>query len=189
MSQAPYVSQTMPSEILEDATVASEEVPPFPVTYEDSSSRPSLSMRGVPEADPAAALLVEGQIEHQVCRNSLPTTLSNASALVTAALASRRTAAKDNPTLQMKWDQMYSRLLAFREREGHCLVPNRYKLDRSLGQWVSAQRRQYKQMRNGEDTPMTEERAKLLESVGFKWATLERGHVSCFPSVAQCACS
>uniref|UniRef100_A0A7S1ZFL4 Helicase-associated domain-containing protein n=1 Tax=Trieres chinensis TaxID=1514140 RepID=A0A7S1ZFL4_TRICV len=110
-------------------------------------------------------------------RNSLPTTLSNAQDLIDTAVASRKLSFKDNPTLQMKWDQMYHRLLSFRERHGHCLVPNRYKEDRSLGQWVSAQRRQYKQMQAGEDTPMTEERAKMLEGMGFVWATLERGHV------------
>uniref|UniRef100_A0A7S4M8C4 Helicase-associated domain-containing protein n=1 Tax=Odontella aurita TaxID=265563 RepID=A0A7S4M8C4_9STRA len=107
----------------------------------------------------------------------LPTTLSNAQNLIDTALASRKLSVKENPTLQMKWEQMYSRLLAYKETHGNCLVPNRYKEDRSLGQWVSAQRRQFKQLQNGEDSPMTKERAAMLEGIGFVWATLERGHV------------
>mmetsp|Transcript_36084 Transcript_36084/g.66569 ORF Transcript_36084/g.66569 Transcript_36084/m.66569 type:complete len:425 (-) Transcript_36084:111-1385(-) len=107
----------------------------------------------------------------------LPISLEHAADLIETALASRKMTVKENPTLQMKWEQMYSRLLQYKEKNGNCLVPNRYKEDRSLGQWVSAQRRQYKQLQNGEDSPMTKERATLLESVGFVWATLERGHV------------
>lgn len=107
----------------------------------------------------------------------LPTTLSNAQNLIDTALATRKMSVKENPTLQMKWEQMYARLLQYNEKHGNCLVPNRYKEDRSLGQWVSAQRRQYKQLQNGEDSPMTKERAAMLENIGFVWATLERGHV------------
>jgi len=110
-------------------------------------------------------------------RPPLPISLEHAADLIETALASRKMTVKENPTLQMKWEQMYSRLLQYKEKNGNCLVPNRYKEDRSLGQWVSAQRRQYKQLQNGEDSPMTKERATLLESVGFVWATLERGHV------------
>lgn len=106
-----------------------------------------------------------------------PTTLCNAHNLIDTALATRKMSVKENPTLQMKWEQMYHRLMQYREKHGNCLVPNRYKEDRSLGQWVSAQRRQYKQLHNGEDSPMTTDRAALLENLGFVWATLERGHV------------
>jgi Helicase associated domain len=39
-------------------------------------------------------------------------------------------------TLQeSKWQQMYQRLLRYRERHGNCLVPNRYAEDTSLGAW------------------------------------------------------
>jgi hypothetical protein len=37
--------------------------------------------------------------------------------------------------LQAKWDEMYRRLLSFREKHGHCLVPNRYSEDAQLGSW------------------------------------------------------
>ena len=39
--------------------------------------------------------------------------------------------------LQAKWDGMYQRLIKFKEKYGHCLVPNRYPDDPQLGAWVS----------------------------------------------------
>lgn len=44
--------------------------------------------------------------------------------------------------LQEKWQFMFSQLVAFKERHGHCLVPNRYRDCHALGAWVSTQRRQ-----------------------------------------------
>lgn len=74
---------------------------------------------------------------------------------------------------------MFSRLVAFRDLHGHCLVPNRYPSDPSLGSWVSTQRRQYKALISGscESTPMTPERAQKLERVGFVWAARDPRHV------------
>mmetsp|Transcript_62798 Transcript_62798/g.185441 ORF Transcript_62798/g.185441 Transcript_62798/m.185441 type:complete len:342 (-) Transcript_62798:51-1076(-) len=77
---------------------------------------------------------------------------------------------------QGKWEQMYSRLVTFRRANGHCLVPNRYREDRPLGQWVSSQRRQYKLYREGKKTAITGDRVRLLESINFVWETLQRGH-------------
>ena len=34
-----------------------------------------------------------------------------------------------------EWDNTFHRLIEFKDREGHCLVPFRYKLDRPLGKW------------------------------------------------------
>jgi hypothetical protein len=44
--------------------------------------------------------------------------------------------------LQEKWQFMFERLVSFKERHGHCLVPNRYRDRHALGAWVSTQRRQ-----------------------------------------------
>mmetsp|Transcript_20178 Transcript_20178/g.58365 ORF Transcript_20178/g.58365 Transcript_20178/m.58365 type:complete len:184 (+) Transcript_20178:321-872(+) len=81
------------------------------------------------------------------------------------------------PMLQQKWDQMYARLLVFKGKHDHLLVPNRYSEDRSLGAWVSTQRRQYKSFQAGEETPMNTERASKLESIGFVWSTRDPRHV------------
>jgi hypothetical protein len=42
---------------------------------------------------------------------------------------------------QAKWDDIFGRLLRYKEEHGDCLVPNRFEPDPSLGAWVSTQRR------------------------------------------------
>ena len=52
--------------------------------------------------------------------------------------------------------------IEFKEREGHCRVPQRYKLDEfSLGAWVRAQR-------ETKDS-MSSERRQRLDDIGFVW--------------------
>jgi hypothetical protein len=34
-----------------------------------------------------------------------------------------------------RWERMFTRLLGFREKHGHCVVPNRYPDDPQLGSW------------------------------------------------------
>jgi hypothetical protein len=79
----------------------------------------------------------------------------------------------------LKWEENFHKLAAFKEKHGHCLVPNRYPEDPQLGSWVSTQRRQYKIMRssNTDSTAMTEERAKRLEGIDFQWSTKDPRHV------------
>lgn len=76
-----------------------------------------------------------------------------------------------------KWFKMYTALIEFKEKHGHCLVPNRYTENPQLGSWVSTQRRQYKLMKLKQLPPMTPGRVKLLEAVGFVWATRDPRHV------------
>jgi hypothetical protein len=60
------------------------------------------------------------------------------------------------------WDEMFGRLMLFKEREGHCRVPSDHKEDGfPLGQWVSYQRR-YKDA-------LPEERQRRLNELGFAW--------------------
>jgi hypothetical protein len=64
----------------------------------------------------------------------------------------------------MSWDEWYGRLKAYKQREGHCLVPVTYRDPASgyrLGPWVSDQR-------EGKDT-MLPERRQRLEALGFVW--------------------
>lgn len=42
------------------------------------------------------------------------------------------------------WDDMYARLVAYKERVGNCLVPKSYPDDVQLAQWVEQQRMHYK---------------------------------------------
>lgn len=72
------------------------------------------------------------------------------------------------------WEDKFHDLELYRRENGHCNVPTKYKKDSSLGRWVSTQRKQYKEMKDGKRTLMTEERAKRLEDLGFRWNALER---------------
>lgn len=70
---------------------------------------------------------------------------------------------------------------AYKAEFGHCNVPARYEKNRRLGIWVSAQRQQYKIMRQMPDSakarrsaPLTEERISLLKAIGFTWTIRSR---------------
>mmetsp|Transcript_15771 Transcript_15771/g.23232 ORF Transcript_15771/g.23232 Transcript_15771/m.23232 type:complete len:529 (-) Transcript_15771:1082-2668(-) len=76
-----------------------------------------------------------------------------------------------------KWGTMFHRLLQFKARNGHVLVPNRCEEDPSLGSWVSTQRRQHKLLTLGQKSSMTRERVEKLEAIGFAWATSDPRHV------------
>ena len=62
------------------------------------------------------------------------------------------------------WNEGFGLLSAYKEANGNCLVPARYKVDGyNLGAWVSVQRRHR--------TKMTKQRLDKLNSIGFVWAT------------------
>ncbi|EEC44448.1 predicted protein, partial [Phaeodactylum tricornutum CCAP 1055/1] len=67
-----------------------------------------------------------------------------------------------------QWDQMFERLLAFRDENGHCMVPKRFPPDMKLGTWVHTQRIQYRKL------PvigrLTDDRIHRLEELGFIWS-------------------
>ncbi len=66
-----------------------------------------------------------------------------------------------NPHLDL-WEKNFSALVKFRDREGHAVVPQGFKVDDlTLGSWVVRQRVQ----RN----KLTEERIRRLDSIGFNW--------------------
>jgi hypothetical protein len=72
-----------------------------------------------------------------------------------------------------KWEIMFDRLVEFKNKYGHCLVPNRYKNDNKLGSWVSTQRKQYKALACGryDATILPAHRIKKLDEIGFVWST------------------
>jgi len=61
-----------------------------------------------------------------------------------------------------QWEQGFSLLSTFKQREGHCLVPT-YHLEDGfrLGQWVGVQRT--------EKSPLSDERRSRLNELGFVW--------------------
>jgi superfamily II DNA or RNA helicase len=64
---------------------------------------------------------------------------------------------------QSDWDEGYARLKLFKEREGHCRVPAKYKDSDGypLGQWVNNQR--------ARKDSLTDSRRKKINDIGFVW--------------------
>jgi uncharacterized protein YbgA (DUF1722 family) len=61
------------------------------------------------------------------------------------------------------WHQQYKKLVEFKRKKGHCLVPQRYEQDKSLGQWVSHQRNHHV------NNFIRRDRKILLDEIGFAW--------------------
>jgi len=70
----------------------------------------------------------------------------------------------------VSWEVRYMELRAYKTQHGNCLVPKTSRVSPQLGSWVHEQRRQYRLMREGKSSPMTPERIKALEELGFVWA-------------------
>lgn len=65
----------------------------------------------------------------------------------------------------LNWIYKFEQMQLFREIFGHCIIPQRYHSDPSLGSWVSKQRFFSKNLR------MNLGRNKLLKKVEFKWSS------------------
>jgi len=64
--------------------------------------------------------------------------------------------------LGVSWDEWFGRLVTFKEREGHCRVPQAHKEgDHRLGIWVGTQR--------AKKANLTPERLQRLDEIGFVW--------------------
>lgn len=61
------------------------------------------------------------------------------------------------------FETMFPALLQYKEAHGDCLVPQRWKENRQLAEWVSAQRMAYNRERLASD------RVRRLDEVGFEW--------------------
>lgn len=72
-------------------------------------------------------------------------------------------------TPHANWMTMYKQIIAYKEKNGHCKVPKNYKDNIALGAWTRNQRAQYMLRQRGKKSPMTEERIKKLEAIGFLW--------------------
>jgi hypothetical protein len=61
------------------------------------------------------------------------------------------------------WHQQYERLVEFKRKMGHCLVPRKYEQDRSLAEWVSTQRSFHI------NNKIRLDRKELLDEIEFVW--------------------
>lgn len=71
------------------------------------------------------------------------------------------------------WNANFKKILTFREKHGHCLVPCKYVADPSLSRWVKRQRHYYNLQMKGKPSPLTKERVEKLRRVGFVWHAKE----------------
>ena len=69
-----------------------------------------------------------------------------------------------------KWQQRYNELVEYKKIHGHCNVPQRQEDVRQLAVWVLHQRNNYKKLKEGSPSQITEERIKDLEKLGFDWS-------------------
>ncbi len=73
------------------------------------------------------------------------------------------------PHQSENWMERYRELVEYKRVHGHCLVPNIFKENPSLAEWVKRQRYQYKLRRLGEHSSMSDDRIQTLEALGFVW--------------------
>lgn len=67
------------------------------------------------------------------------------------------------------WSQRFEELKAFKASFGHCRVPQRWRENKSLANWVAQQRRK----RNN----LSSERANKLDRLGFQWMLRKRNRI------------
>merc|ERR1712032_1102407 len=65
-----------------------------------------------------------------------------------------------------KWDEMFQRLVTYKETYKSTSVPRNFEGDQELVHWVKAQRNKYK---NG---TISEDRVHQLKQIGFVWKLL-----------------
>jgi hypothetical protein len=61
------------------------------------------------------------------------------------------------------WHLQYEKLVEFKQKNGHCLVPRTYQEDLCLGEWVSGQRGRHR------NNKMPQDRKEVLDEIGFVW--------------------
>jgi hypothetical protein len=72
-------------------------------------------------------------------------------------------------TPESAWEDRLADLMDFCYTHGHCNVPQWYKDNPPLAQWVKQQQANYKLYRDGKPSTMTAARIQQLQDLGFKW--------------------
>mmetsp|Transcript_19164 Transcript_19164/g.27278 ORF Transcript_19164/g.27278 Transcript_19164/m.27278 type:complete len:363 (+) Transcript_19164:29-1117(+) len=73
---------------------------------------------------------------------------------------------KSTSSSEPVWYSHLQQLKKYKKKHGDCLVPKEYP---NIGNWVHKQRVYYKAMQKCKSSPMTLERAKALDDIGFIW--------------------
>jgi len=84
-----------------------------------------------------------------------------------------------------QWKDRFQDLVAFREKNGHCLVPHNFPENQQLAQWIKRQRYQYKLKQMHRHSTLTDERQITLESMGFVWDSHRAAWIERFEALKE----
>ena len=65
--------------------------------------------------------------------------------------------------LDKQWNLQFKKVLDFKRKYGHCIVPIKYEQDKTFGKWVNNQRTMHT------NNKMRQDRKELLDEIGFVW--------------------
>ena len=74
---------------------------------------------------------------------------------------------KEESKWESNWRLKFEELRNYKEAHGDCMVPKRHP---TLGVWVNSQRTNYRLLKEGKKSPITQERIDFLDSIGFEWS-------------------
>eukprot|EP00970_Alexandrium_tamarense_P010586 scaffold2163_cov267-Alexandrium_tamarense.AAC.2 len=96
------------------------------------------------------------------------------------------TTTRKKKSSKVSWEERFNELKKFKAKTGHCVVPQDYSENKSLGQWVHNQRKFNKHRTEGKksslDDPrkklLDDPRKKLLDDIGFQWSirSIDKSH-------------
>ena len=70
-----------------------------------------------------------------------------------------------------QWRDRFRQFCAYKVQFGHCLLPQWYAANPTLGKWVNTQRRYCRWHQEENSTSMTAEHIRALDAIGFDWGT------------------
>jgi len=73
------------------------------------------------------------------------------------------------------WNKTYEELGEYKQKHGHCHVPQNYRPNKQLGIWAHTQRRQYRLFKQGHHSHLTAEQIENLKDIGFKRGVSYKG--------------
>jgi hypothetical protein len=68
-----------------------------------------------------------------------------------------------------RWDVRFKELVEYKKVHGDCCIPNNWKDNHPLAQWVKRQRYQYQKLKHGKPSTLTKDRQEALDELGFVW--------------------
>lgn len=97
------------------------------------------------------------QTKQEVCPSELP-------AFTNSSLAKEPAAKR-----KYSWIERVAHLAEFRREFGHTIVPKRYSEYGNLGLWVNKQRQNYRKLKQGISSPLTQQQIDILNELDFCW--------------------